>query len=127
MDLSSGQVATTRGQVRRMWELTNADRKQLENMIEEQRVEQDKKRHHYIRYKAAMGTSRYHRDANQRLGKLETRHMKSQKRALKNSRIKRVELTEQEKEDLVAFMWALYLPEVAEIGGLWVRLTKKPE
>ena len=84
--------------------MTNADRKQLENMIEEQRVEQDKKRHRYIRYKAAVGTSRYHQDANQRLGKLETRHMKSQKRALKNSHIKRIELTEQEKESLRAMI-----------------------
>ena len=41
--------------------------------------------------------------------------------------VQELKLTEQEKEDLVAFMWALYLPEVAEIGGLWVRLTKKPE
>ena len=85
-----------------MPELTLDERKQLEAMISKQRIEQEKKLQRYIKYKAAVRTSRYHQNAVKRLEKLEAKHRKSQRRSMRNAQIRHIELTEQEKEKLRA-------------------------
>ncbi len=85
-----------------MKKLTTEEKEQIRTMLEQQDAEQHKKRRRYRNYKANIHSSRYPGDAEERLGKLEKKHEKTQHAVAKHSQLKTVHLTEREKKELAA-------------------------
>lgn len=85
-----------------MKKLSSEEKAQLQEMLTQQRIEQDKKRRKYRNYKSVIHSSRYSGDAEERIGKLEERYDKVQRQVAKHSELKAMHLTPWQKRTLQA-------------------------
>jgi len=83
-----------------MKKLTLEEKEQIQTMLKQQDTEQDKKRRRYRNHKANIHSSRYSGGAEERLGKLEKKHEKTQNIVAKHSQLKTIHLTERQKREL---------------------------